>query len=197
MPKTTFWDPPQAYGWMLAHCPPSSEWGPGGNTGEIKVARKGTGHPTLKSWWPRASVLSNRHSLMYGLYMGLTFTLTHQTVLIYYFDYDIFYYNLVVAFLLLVMVVPWPLENHFRGECATKSKSKENQWSLGQWSCWYWITKSTWTFSIWVCYRWYQMQSMAKAVECQYLWFAKEEKGYFWIYFAFIFIFLCKRYKLN
>ena len=32
---------------MLAHCSLSSEWEPGGNTGEIKAARKGTGHPTL------------------------------------------------------------------------------------------------------------------------------------------------------
>ena len=31
---------------MLAHCSPSSEWLPGCNNGEIKAARKGTGHPT-------------------------------------------------------------------------------------------------------------------------------------------------------
>ena len=31
---------------MLAHYSPSSEWIPGGNTEEIKAARKGTGHPT-------------------------------------------------------------------------------------------------------------------------------------------------------
>ena len=30
----------------LAHCSPSSKWVPSGNTGEIKAARKGTGHPT-------------------------------------------------------------------------------------------------------------------------------------------------------
>ena len=30
---------------MLAHYSPKSEWVPGGNTGEIKVARKGTGNP--------------------------------------------------------------------------------------------------------------------------------------------------------
>jgi len=29
---------------MLAHYSPSSEWAPGGNTGEIKAARKGTDH---------------------------------------------------------------------------------------------------------------------------------------------------------
>ena len=29
----------------LAHCSPSSTWVPNGNTGEIKAARKGTGHP--------------------------------------------------------------------------------------------------------------------------------------------------------
>ena len=32
-------------GLMLAHCPPSSKWVFAGNTGEIKAARKGTGHP--------------------------------------------------------------------------------------------------------------------------------------------------------
>jgi len=31
---------------MLAHCSPSSEWAPGGNSVEVKVARKGTIHPT-------------------------------------------------------------------------------------------------------------------------------------------------------
>ena len=31
---------------MLAHCSTSSEWVPGGHTGEIKAARRGTGHPT-------------------------------------------------------------------------------------------------------------------------------------------------------
>ena len=67
-------DPPRPNGWTLAHCPPSSEWGPGGNTGEIKAARKGTGHPTSQNRWPKTSVLSNRHSLKYGSYMGLTFT---------------------------------------------------------------------------------------------------------------------------
>ena len=49
MPKTTVRDSPRTNGWTLAHCPPSSEWGPGGNTGEIKAARKGTGHPTSKA----------------------------------------------------------------------------------------------------------------------------------------------------
>ena len=28
----------------LAPCPPSSEWVPGGSTGEIKAVRKATGH---------------------------------------------------------------------------------------------------------------------------------------------------------
>ena len=31
---------------MFAHCSPSSEWVSGGNTGEIEVSRKGTGHLT-------------------------------------------------------------------------------------------------------------------------------------------------------
>ena len=70
MPKTTVRDPPRANGWTLAYCSPGSEWGPGGNTGEIKAVRKGTGHPTSKSRWLRTSVLSNRHSPTYGSYMG-------------------------------------------------------------------------------------------------------------------------------
>ena len=80
VPKTMVRDPPRANGWTLAHCPPSSEWGPGGNTGEIKAARTGTGHPTSKSRWPRASFLSNRHSPTYGSYMGLIFAL-HYLIL--------------------------------------------------------------------------------------------------------------------
>ena len=31
---------PKANGWTLTHWPPSSKWGPSGNTGEIKAARK-------------------------------------------------------------------------------------------------------------------------------------------------------------
>ena len=44
-------DPPQTNtnSWALSHCPPSSKWGPGRNTGEIKAARKGTGHPPHKA----------------------------------------------------------------------------------------------------------------------------------------------------
>ena len=75
MPKTTVRDPPRTNGWTFAHCPSSSEWRPGGNTGEIKAARKETGHPTSKSRWLRTSVLFNKHSPTYGSYMGLTFTL--------------------------------------------------------------------------------------------------------------------------
>ena len=47
--KTTVRDPPRANGRTLAHCPPSSEWGPVGDTREIKAARRGTGHPTSKA----------------------------------------------------------------------------------------------------------------------------------------------------
>ena len=73
---------------MLAHCSPSSKWVPGGNTGEIKAARKGAGHPTLlrentqdKCTQERTlilSVLSNRHFLTYEsirdyLYLNLLY----------------------------------------------------------------------------------------------------------------------------
>ena len=54
-------DTPRAKGWALAQCPPNSERGPSGNTGEIKAARKGTGHPTSQSRWSRTNVLSNGH----------------------------------------------------------------------------------------------------------------------------------------
>ena len=37
---------------MLAHCSPSSEWVPGASTGGMKVARKGTGHPTSLTGTP-------------------------------------------------------------------------------------------------------------------------------------------------
>ena len=61
LPKTTVRDPHRANGCTLAHCPSISEWGSYRDTGEIKVAMKGTGHPTSRSSWPRTSVLSNRH----------------------------------------------------------------------------------------------------------------------------------------
>ena len=35
---------------------PSSKWVPGGNTGEIKAARKGTGHSASQSRWLSTSV---------------------------------------------------------------------------------------------------------------------------------------------
>ena len=38
--------PIRGLGGKLAHCSPSSEWVPGGNTGVIEAARKGTGRPT-------------------------------------------------------------------------------------------------------------------------------------------------------
>ena len=72
-PKTAVQDPPRTNGWKLAHCSPSNKWGPSGNIGEIKGARKGTGHPTQQCQWPRTSFLSNRHLPTYNLYMGLTF----------------------------------------------------------------------------------------------------------------------------
>ena len=56
LPKIAVQDPPGTIGWKLALCPPSSKWGPGGNTGEIKAARKGTGHPTSQCRWPMTKV---------------------------------------------------------------------------------------------------------------------------------------------
>ena len=44
------------------HCPLSSKWGPGGDTVEMRVARRIAHHSTPQSRWPRKSVLSNRHS---------------------------------------------------------------------------------------------------------------------------------------
>ena len=56
--------------WMVAHCPPSM--GPGGDTGELKAARKGTNYPTSWSQQPMTSVISNRHfhnvGIVYWIY---------------------------------------------------------------------------------------------------------------------------------
>ena len=70
MLKTMVQDPARASGWMLTHCPPSSKWGPGKNTGERKALRKGTGYPTSQSQWPRTSVLSNIW-IVYEMYLYL------------------------------------------------------------------------------------------------------------------------------
>ena len=48
---------------MLAHCSPSSKWVHVVSTGEIKSARKGTGHPTSHCRWLRISVLSTYKSV--------------------------------------------------------------------------------------------------------------------------------------
>ena len=36
--------------------------------------RKGTGHPTPQSWWPRTGFLGNKHPPPKGSFMGLNFT---------------------------------------------------------------------------------------------------------------------------
>ena len=46
VPKITVRGSPRVNDWTFAHCPINSEWGPDGNTGEIKAVKKGTGHPT-------------------------------------------------------------------------------------------------------------------------------------------------------
>ena len=61
---------------MLAHCSPSSEWVPSGNTGEIKAGdeeRNWTSYLTRR--WLSISVLSNRHSPTYENIRDSTFTL--------------------------------------------------------------------------------------------------------------------------
>ena len=54
--KTTVQDQHRANGWLPTHCPPSSKWVPGGNTGEIMAVRKETGHPTSQSRWLSTSI---------------------------------------------------------------------------------------------------------------------------------------------
>ena len=56
---------------MLAHCPPKQHiCVPDGNTGEVKGAKKGAGHPTSVCRWRRVSVLSNRHFPTFGMVYG-------------------------------------------------------------------------------------------------------------------------------
>ena len=64
VPKTMVRDPPGTIGWKLANCPPGSKWRPGENTGEIKAARKGTGHPTSQYRWPNVRIV-------YGTYLNI------------------------------------------------------------------------------------------------------------------------------
>ena len=54
--------------------PPSSKWVPGGNTGKLKAARKGTGHPTSLCWRLKISVPLTGTPQRTESYMGLTFT---------------------------------------------------------------------------------------------------------------------------
>ena len=53
---------PPAIAWMLAHYPLSSKWIPGGNTGEVKGGKEGTGRPISICRLPRISVFFDRHS---------------------------------------------------------------------------------------------------------------------------------------
>ena len=59
---------------MLAPSPPSSEWVPGGITGEIKAARERTDNSTSHAHWPKISFISSRHSTyvhsLYSLVSG-------------------------------------------------------------------------------------------------------------------------------
>ena len=56
--------------WILAHCSPSSEWAPGGNTGGDKGGEERNWPPYLTCRWLRISVLSNRHSPTYEIIRG-------------------------------------------------------------------------------------------------------------------------------
>ena len=62
---------PSDYSWDARSLSHSSKLVPGGNTGELKAVRKGTGHPTSLCRRLRVSVLSNRHSPMYGIVYGI------------------------------------------------------------------------------------------------------------------------------
>ena len=77
MPKTAVRDPPGTIGWKLTHCPPSSKWGPRGNTGEIKAARKGIVTVPYNADGPGQVSSLTGTSLTYGSYKGLTFTGKH------------------------------------------------------------------------------------------------------------------------
>ena len=50
---------------MLAHCPSTSKWVPGGNTEEQEAARKGTGYPTALCRRFSTSVLSKNGTNLY------------------------------------------------------------------------------------------------------------------------------------
>ena len=47
VPETAVRDPPGTIGWKLAHCPPSSKWVPGGNTGGDKGGEERNWPPYL------------------------------------------------------------------------------------------------------------------------------------------------------
>ena len=70
VPKTTVRDPPRAYGWTLAYCAPSSEWGPDGNIGRQR--RRGKELATLLHKADGAGQVSSLTgpSPTYGSYMG-------------------------------------------------------------------------------------------------------------------------------
>ena len=56
-------------------CLPSNEWGPGDITGDIKFARKGTGHITSPAYRQGQVSFLIDTSKTFELYMGLTLTL--------------------------------------------------------------------------------------------------------------------------
>ena len=55
---------------MLAHCPPSSKWVPGDNTGEVKGGEERNWPPYLTMPAAQDKCPSNGHSLMYGIVHG-------------------------------------------------------------------------------------------------------------------------------
>ena len=56
--------------------------------GGIKAVRKGTCHPNSHLWL-RTSVLSKRHSLIYGSYIGLAFTCLFYKTITLFFSYPV------------------------------------------------------------------------------------------------------------
>ena len=61
---------PQIIVGMLAHCPPSSEWVPGGNTGEAKGGEERNWPPYLTMLAAQDKCPSHGHSPTYGIVHG-------------------------------------------------------------------------------------------------------------------------------
>ena len=84
---------------MLAHCPPSSKWVPGGNTGEVKGGEERNWPPYLTMLAAQDKCASDRlsptYEIIHGTHLYLTFKATLYPCLVLEFQCELKFFAVV------------------------------------------------------------------------------------------------------